>query len=48
MTGPAGERLYVWFEPDLLPGYVWTFPLPDGRVNIGFGVLRDGTRRCRT
>ncbi len=44
VTGTAAERLYVWFEPDLLPGYAWSFPLPDGRVNLGFGVLRDGTR----
>lgn len=33
-------RLWVWFEPDLLPGYAWSFPLPDGRVNVGFGVQR--------
>ena len=39
------EHLYVWFEADLLPGYAWSFPLPGGRANIGFGVLRDGTRR---
>lgn len=45
VTGPAADRLFVWFEPDLLPGYAWSFPLPGGRVNIGFGVLRDGTRR---
>lgn len=45
VTGTARERLHVWFEPDLLPGYAWSFPLPDGRANIGFGVLRDGTRR---
>lgn len=44
VTGPAADRLYVWFEPDLLPGYAWSFPLPDGRVNLGYGVLRDGTR----
>jgi len=44
VTGPAVDRLYVWFEPDLLPGYAWSFPLPDGRVNLGFGVLRDGSR----
>ncbi len=44
VTGPAAERLYVWFEPDFLPGYAWSFPLPDGRVNIGYGVMRDGTR----
>lgn len=47
VTGPASERLIVWFEPDLLPGYAWSFPLPDGRVNIGFGVLRDGERRVQ-
>lgn len=45
VTGPAAERLYVWFEPDLLPGYAWSFPLPGGRVNLGFGVVRDGIRR---
>ena len=44
VTGPAAKRLYVWFEPDFLPGYAWSFPLPDGRVNLGFGVLRDGQR----
>jgi len=44
VTGPAAERLYVWFEPDFLPGYAWSFPLPGGRANIGFGVMRDGTR----
>ncbi len=42
VTGTAAQRLYVWFEPDLLPGYAWSFPLPDGRANIGFGVVRDG------
>jgi geranylgeranyl reductase family protein len=47
VTGPAAERLLVWFEPDLLPGYAWSFPLPGNRVNIGFGVLRDGERRVR-
>lgn len=47
VTGPAADRLYVWFEPDLLPGYMWSFPLPGGRVNIGFGVQRDGERRVQ-
>ncbi len=40
ITGPARDRLYVWFDADLLPGYAWSFPLPDGRVNVGFGILR--------
>ena len=47
VTGPAAERLIVWFEPELLPGYMWSFPLPGGRVNLGFGVQRDGVRRVR-
>jgi flavin-dependent dehydrogenase len=47
VTGSARDRLWVWFDGDLLPGYAWSFPLPDGRVNIGFGVLRDGTRRIQ-
>jgi len=47
VTGPAKDRLYVWFEPDLIPGYAWSFPLPDGRANVGFGVLRDGTRKVQ-
>jgi len=48
VTGPARRQLYVWFEEDLLPGYAWSFPLPGDRVNIGFGVLRDGTRRIQS
>ena len=47
VTGPAADRLIVWFEADLLPGYAWSFPLPGNRANIGFGVLRDGSRRVQ-
>jgi len=36
----ASTELVVWFEPDLLPGYAWSFPLADGRANVGFGILR--------
>jgi geranylgeranyl reductase family protein len=39
----AGRQLAVWFEPDLLPGYAWSFPLAGGRANVGFGIPRDGT-----
>ena len=42
-VGPrASDELFVWFEPDLLPGYAWSFPLPGGRANVGFGIQRDG------
>ncbi len=40
-TGDAARDMWVWFEPDLLPGYAWSFPLGDGRVNVGFGVPRN-------
>ena len=40
VDGSAAERMWVWFEPDLLPGYAWSFPLPGGRANVGFGVQR--------
>jgi geranylgeranyl reductase family protein len=39
-TGPQASKLWVWFEPDLLPGYVWSFPLPGGGANVGYGVHR--------
>ena len=39
--GVGDPRLWVLFEADLLPGYAWVFPLGDGRVNVGYGVLRD-------
>jgi flavin-dependent dehydrogenase len=39
-TGPEARKLWVWFERDMQPGYAWSFPLPDGRVNFGYGVLR--------
>jgi menaquinone-9 beta-reductase len=39
-VGPKAKDLWVWFEADLLPGYAWSFPLPDGRANVGFGILR--------
>ena len=40
-VGPAAAGLWIWFEPDLLPGYAWSFPLPGGRANVGFGIRRD-------
>jgi geranylgeranyl reductase family protein len=43
----GGRDLFVWFEPDLLPGYAWSFPLPGGRANVGFGIQRDGGKVAR-
>jgi geranylgeranyl reductase family protein len=39
-TGVADRRLWVFFEPDLLPGYAWVFPVGGGRANVGFGLPR--------
>jgi geranylgeranyl reductase family protein len=47
-VGPrAASQLFVWFEPDLLPGYAWSFPLPGGGANVGFGIQRDGGKVAR-
>ena len=47
-VGPVAARdLYVSFEADLVPGYFWSFPLPDGRANIGFGIQRGGAHSTR-
>jgi geranylgeranyl reductase family protein len=45
--GVDDARLWVIFERDLLPGYAWVFPLPDGRANVGYGVLRSDGRTGR-
>jgi geranylgeranyl reductase family protein len=36
----ARQDLHVLFEPDLLPGYFWSFPVGDDGANIGFGIRR--------
>lgn len=40
VDGVAAKQLWVSFERDLLPGYVWSFPLAGGRANVGFGIQR--------
>lgn len=47
VTGPARDELVVFFEQDFLPGYFWSFPLGDGRANIGFGIKRGGKHTVR-
>jgi flavin-dependent dehydrogenase len=39
-VGPEARKLWVWFEPDMAPGYAWSFPLPGGTANVGYGVIR--------
>lgn len=40
-TADASRDLWVLFEEDLRPGYAWSFPLSDGTVNVGIGILRE-------
>jgi len=40
VTGAATEQIWVWFDASLLPGYAWSFPLPDGTANIGICMRR--------
>ncbi|HEX2062816.1 MAG TPA: geranylgeranyl reductase family protein [Acidimicrobiales bacterium] len=44
---PAASAMWVWFDADLLPGYAWSFPLPGGRANVGFGIQRRPGRPTR-
>lgn len=34
------SELIISLERDLLPGYAWAFPAPDGLLNVGVGALR--------
>ena len=38
---PGAVEARVWFDPDVLPGYAWSFPLAGGRANVGVGTLRE-------
>lgn len=33
------------FLKDLLPGYLWIFPLPNGRANVGLGLRSDVVKK---
>jgi len=33
------------FLPEFLPGYLWIFPLPNGRVNVGAGMLSSSVKK---
>ncbi len=39
----AARDIRVWFEPDFLPGYAWSFPIGDRGANVGFGIQRGGS-----
>ncbi|MGB6059473.1 MAG: geranylgeranyl reductase family protein [Microthrixaceae bacterium] len=43
----AARDLYISFEADLVPGYFWSFPLPGGGANVGFGIQRTPSTRTK-
>lgn len=47
-TGVTGmddnNFIELHFMPEMLPGYLWIFPLPHGRVNVGVGILSERIR----
>jgi flavin-dependent dehydrogenase len=40
------ERNYIelHYLPEILPGYFWIFPLPNGMANVGVGILSEKIR----
>lgn len=48
---PMEPRVQFYFEPDLLPGYAWIFPIANQRVNVGVylhnSTYQDGQRDLR-
>ena len=39
------DRLMISYDRDIVPGYAWIFPLPDGEYNVGCGVFyRNGMK----
>lgn len=39
VTGFNSDFIELHFIKDLLPGYFWIFPLPNGEANVGLGML---------
>ncbi len=40
----ADNFIELHFLPEMLPGYLWIFPLPGGRANVGVGILSEVIR----
>jgi menaquinone-9 beta-reductase len=41
----SNNFIELHFLPELLPGYFWIFPLPNGTINVGVGILSDQVRK---
>lgn len=46
VTGMHSENfIELHFLPEVLPGYLWIFPLPNGMANVGVGILSETVRK---
>lgn len=46
VTGMNGDNfIELHFLPEVLPGYFWVFPLPNGMANVGVGILSETIRK---
>lgn len=43
----AARDMYISFDADLVPGYFWSFPLPGGGANVGFGIQRTPSTKTK-
>jgi geranylgeranyl reductase family protein len=41
----ADNFIELHFLPEMLPGYLWIFPLPNGMANVGVGILSETVRK---
>jgi len=39
------NSLEIHFVDEVIPGYFWIFPLPDGRANVGVGMLSETIKK---
>lgn len=39
------DKIEIHFIDEVLPGYFWIFPLPNGRANVGVGMLTSDMRK---
>lgn len=39
-----GNYIELHFLPEVLPGYLWIFPLPNGMANVGVGIMSERIR----
>lgn len=42
-----GNFIELYFINEILPGYLWVFPLPEGHANVGLGMLTSAVSRRR-